>query len=151
MRAGSEMLTPARALLARLLSPLLTVCRGRDDGAEVVRLFAWTDMLEPGDEIGAGSELAGPEQIAIQIAGAQALREVAVRWPPYAMPPVVGLVTDGIGLAISGEHPCGLSRQWLIDQLERGSPASVIIPFDPSGVWALLSNSRCGQPLPARN
>lgn len=141
IQAGRELLAPARALLARHRSPLLTLCQARGDAAQMVRLFAWTDRLEPGEEIVAEGDPAKAAQAAIRSAGARALRQVALRWPPYARPPVIGLVTDGTGLAISGEHPCGLSSQWLIDQLERGAPASVIIPFDENGVWALLSRA----------
>ena len=139
IEAGHELLAPVRTLLAQHRAPLLTLCQARGDSADAVRLFGWTERLEPGEEIVAKGASAEAAQAAIRAAGAQALRQVALRWPPYAPPPVIGLVTDGTGLAISGEHPSGLSRQWLIDQLGQGAPASVIIPFDENGVWGLLS------------
>jgi hypothetical protein len=142
IEAARELLAPVRSLLARQRSPLLTLCQARGDSA--VRLFGWTERLEPGEEILAGGASAETVHAAIRAAGARALRQVALRWPPYAPPPAIGLVTDGTGLAISGEHPCGLSRQWLIDQLGQGAPASIILPFDESGVWALLSRTPAG-------
>ncbi|TFI57095.1 hypothetical protein E2493_16830 [Sphingomonas parva] len=138
--AGQRMLAPAAALLARLQAPLLTVSRCSADAEATVRLSSWTRFLEPGEEIGdAGGALAE-----LREAGAEALREVARRWPPYATPPIIGLVTDGIGLAVSGEHPSGLSRNWLLDQIERRSSASIIIPFGTSGVWSLLASDMQG-------
>jgi hypothetical protein len=137
--AGLAMVSPARALLARLRSPLLTVWRARSDAPGVVHLSAWTDRLEPDAEMAAQADPAWPELAGIRTAGAEALRQLSCRWPPYAQPPVVGLVTDGTGLAVSGEHPSGLSKKWLADQLEGGSPASIILPFDRNGLWALIS------------
>jgi hypothetical protein len=149
IEAGTEMLVPARALLARLALPLLTVWRAHNEAADVVRLSVWTNMLTPGEEVDRGWNSDWPELGAIRAAGAEALRQISCRWPPYALPPVIGLVTDGTGLAASGEHPSGLSQQWLLDHIGRGSPASIILPFDTNGVWALISGGGNGG-LPAR-
>jgi hypothetical protein len=138
VRAGEMLLRPAAALLARLGSPLLTVSRFRSDPPDRIRLFAWTDRLEPGEEIARSGIATGPELAPLHEAGAEALRQVSLRWPAYAVPSVVGLVTDGTGIAVSGEHPSGLTSSWLIDQIEQRSAASIILPFDPNGVWALV-------------
>ena len=151
VRSGLELLGPVRALLARHRSALVTICQARGDPKGKVRLFAWTDTLEPGEEILAERGPTRSLHAEIVTAGERALRQVALRWPPYALPPVIGLVSDGSGLAVSGEHPCGLSRRWLIDQLGRGAPASVIIPFDQNGVWALLSRTPAAQVSSLRN
>jgi hypothetical protein len=149
LRAARRMLAPAAALLARLEAPLLTVSRGRADRGGKVRLSVWTRLLEPGADAGADADW--PEMAALREAGGEALRQVSLRWPAYALPPVIGLVTDGVGLAVSGDHPSGLSRNWLLDQIERRSAASIIIPFGASGVWSLLASDVQGPGRRARH
>lgn len=57
---------------------------------------------------------------------------VARGWPAYGMPPIVGVVTDGRGLAVSGAHPCGLTPEWLIDHLSGRARVDNILPFGKS-------------------
>ena len=145
LRAGRAMIVPARQLLRRIRAPLLTIATFRGDPA--VRLFPWTQSLEPGAALDMREAAFWPEMEALVEAGFEALRQVALRWPGYALPPVIGLVTDGSGLAVSGENPSGLTTRWLLDQIEFASPASIIIPFAPDGLWSLLSPR--GMPGPA--
>jgi hypothetical protein len=136
-RFGRAMVTPAARLLARIRAPFVTVAAFRGDPS--IRLVPWTDRLEPGQPLDMREAAFWPETKALVEAGSQALRHVARRWPDYALPDAIGLVSDGTGLAVSGENPSGLTARWLLDQIEFGSPASIVIPFDPQGIWALVS------------
>ena len=137
LRSGRAMIVPAGQLLRRIRAPLLTIATFRGDPA--VRLFPWTRTLGPGDALDLSEAAFWPEIEPLVEAGSEALRQVALRWPGYALPPVIGLVTDGSGLAVSGENPSGLTSRWLLDQIEFAAPASIIIPFASNGLWSLLS------------
>ena len=64
--------------------------------------------------------------------------DLATRWPSYAAPPLVGLVTDGTGLALSPDDPWPLCSGWLQRQ-QRGAASLIeIVPFDPAGAWPRL-------------
>lgn len=141
-RAGRAMIAPAARLLARIRAPFVTIAALR--GEPSIQIFSWTDRLEPGPALDMSEAAFWPETETLFEAGSDALRAVARRWPGYALPPAIGLVSDGTGLAVSGENPSGLTARWLLDQIEFASPASIIVPFDPQGVWSLLA------PRPAR-
>lgn len=61
--------------------------------------------------------------------------DLRTRWPPYAAPPLIGLVTDGTGLGLSPDDPWPLAPGW-IQRQRRGAASLVeIVPFAPVGAW----------------
>ena len=137
--AGQKMLPWSAKLLARLNAPLLTIACRSADPSQSVRLVPWNDRLEPGAELDPTTAPEWPEVTPLTAVAAPALRDVSLRWPAYARPPIIGFVTDGTGLAISAEHPAALSSRWLLDQMNGSSKASIILPFRENGVWALIA------------
>ena len=57
---------------------------------------------------------------------------LARQWPAYCTPPIVGVVSDGHRLAVSGGHPCGRTPEWLIDHVAGRARVDIILPFGKS-------------------
>lgn len=135
--AGLAMIPHAARLLTRIGAPLLTVATFRGDAA--IRLIPWSPGLTPGTALDMSEAAFWPEVELLVDTGSEALRQIALRWPGYALPPAIGLITDGTGLAASGDDPSGLSADWLLDPIRSSSPPSILVPFAPTGIWSLLS------------
>ena len=60
------------------------------------------------------------------------------RWPPYARPPRLGVVTDGTGVAFSPNEPWPLAPEWLFRHFGHGDGLRHILPFAANGNWAAL-------------
>ncbi|HEY0044536.1 MAG TPA: hypothetical protein VGB62_08305 [Allosphingosinicella sp.] len=147
-RAAHAILPHAARLIAAIGGGLVTIA-GKPGGGAVC-LHPWTRALEPGEEL-AGASLANQEAkqaaLAIRDEGKALLAAVAKRWPPNAVPPVVGVVTDGTGLAISGAHPSALNAAWLSDHLTGAAPVFEIVPFYNYGLWRLITAPKPGAKL----
>jgi hypothetical protein len=82
---------------------------------------------------------------ALQSAALILLAELIRRWPTFAVPPAVGIITDGTGIAFSAKAPCSLAVGWLDQQCGEASTISTIVPFSVGGHWSRLvpaSNNR---------
>ena len=125
---ASQLLAPARILLDRFGAPLLTVAMGRDH----IQVAPWTSDLairpQVSDALAARHGVARALNEARVFGGAVCVL-LARRWPPNSAPPVIGVVTDGVGLAISGGHPCALTPSWLIDHVAGRATVDMILPF----------------------
>lgn len=125
---ASQLLAPARILLERFGAPLLTVAVGR----EHIQVAPWTSDLAIRPEI--SDALAARHGVAralneARVFGGAVCVLLAKRWPPNSAPPIIGVVTDGVGLAISGGHPCALTADWLIDHVAGRATVDMILPF----------------------
>ncbi len=88
-------------------------------------------------------DVAQPDIVAslagFQNAGRRLIAELARRWPRYAVPPAIGVVTDGSGVVFSSEHPSPLIPGWLaLHQLGFCVP-TVILEFSSHGAWEKLT------------
>lgn len=67
-------------------------------------------------------------------------------WPSNALPPAVGIVTDGIGVVFSPDHPSPMSPAWLMRHQTDQCPTAVLLPFSSSSAWTRLTS----RPIDAR-
>ncbi len=72
-------------------------------------------------------------------AGRQLLEELVRRWPANALPPAIGVVTDGTGVGFSSDHPSPMWPDWLALHLSGACAAISLLPFSPVGAWARLT------------
>ena len=122
---------PVRLLLDLFAAPMLTVAVS----AARVTVALWTrDLIiapDLTDAVAARHDLA----VALndtRLHGGAVCAVLARRWPVNATPPVVGIVTDGFGMAISGGHPCALTPAWLVDHVAGHATVDMIVPFGRS-------------------
>ncbi len=144
LKAARQALAPAAFLLAHFRAPLLTVSARRSGRCTRTRLVLWRDDFSIGGEIEqriSENKMLRDARIALQDHGCALYRELAHRWPANAVPPAIGVVTDGTGMAVSANHPSALSQAWLTEHLANLAPVSVLIPFRAHGPWALLTRS----------
>ncbi|WP_404367632.1 hypothetical protein AB5I39_13185 [Sphingomonas sp. MMS24-J45] len=66
------------------------------------------------------------------------LADLIRRWPVNAVPPAVGIFTDGSGVAFSSDHPSPLSTNWLVHHQAGLCPTTTLVPFSPNGAWSRL-------------
>jgi len=66
------------------------------------------------------------------------LGELARRWPVNALPPAIGIFTDGGGVAFSSDNPSPLSPDWLARHQSGHCPTTALLPFAANSVWAHL-------------
>jgi hypothetical protein len=71
-------------------------------------------------------------------AAAGLFEELRPRWPTYASPIRLGVVSDGVGLGFFPQDPWPLAPRWLSRQIDRQSCPKEIIPFGAQSVWSLL-------------
>ena len=139
-----EALAPAALLLAHCRAPLLTIAGRRGDGGSEVRIILWTDGFEVGEAL-SGRKLSSralrDARGRLRACGTELYNHLSRRWPPQAVPPVIGVITDGTGMAVCSGHPAALSDACLLDHAARVSPASVLIPFRANGPWALVEGA----------
>ncbi|CAN5540892.1 hypothetical protein BH10PSE14_BH10PSE14_13640 [soil metagenome] len=72
-------------------------------------------------------------------AGRLLLAELVRRWPANALPPAIGVVTDGTGVGFSSDHPSPMWPDWLALHLTGACAATSLLPFSPIGAWARLT------------
>ncbi len=145
LEAAQQALAPAAFLLSHFQAPLLSVSTRRSARCMRTRLVLWADDFSIGDDIkqrASDSQMLREARIALQDHGRALYRELARRWPANAVPPAIGVVTDGTGMAISSSHPSALSHAWLTEHLANIAPVCVLLPFRAQGPWALLSRSK---------
>jgi hypothetical protein len=78
-------------------------------------------------------------------AAAELFEELRPRWPAYASPIRLGVVSDGVGLGFFPQDPWPLAPGWISRQVERQSCPREIIPFGAQSAWTMLR-----EPVPAR-
>lgn len=139
-------LTALAQNVARLARPLLPVGSGLMMGLELdssaeLRVIWWrSDDLSVVAEINAGPEGFCPEDTeegALQEAGAELLHYLGGRWPNP--PHVLGVITDGTGVAFTPDHPSPSAPGWLLRHVGGANPLLAIVPLDPAGPCALLA------------
>jgi hypothetical protein len=74
--------------------------------------------------------------------GQRLLVELARRWPSYAVPPAIGIVTDGGGVVFSADHPSPLSPDWLARHQAGLCVPTKLLPFSGASAWSLLTAPR---------
>lgn len=111
---------------------------GRGDNA-VLTTSAWdADCLPaPLAPISPGDPL-GYSLAALEDAARVLLAELARRWPANALPPALGIFTDGGGVAFSSDNPSPLSPDWLARHQSGLCPTTTLLPFASNSLWAHL-------------
>jgi len=138
LRAARRALAPAQEILDAAGKPMLTIAADLTERRPRIRLCCWNEQFEArGWSPPADSEYLKRAHRAIGRAGIGLARQLARHWPANAAPRVVGVVTDGIGLAVSGEYPAALTPAWLHDQIVGRSRIDVILPFGEWVRWTL--------------
>jgi hypothetical protein len=139
VRIAERLALHARPVLnankAILLNATIT---GRGDNA-VLTTSAWDAhflpaalaLISPGDPL--GYSLAALEDAARVL-----LAELARRWPVNALPPALGIFTDGGGVAFSSDNPSPLSPDWLARHQSGLCPTTTLLPFAANSLWAHL-------------
>lgn len=131
LEIAHRVLCPARMLLDHFGAPMLTVARCRDR----IRVAPWTqgfvEREEISDALAARSGLTRALAV-VRLHGGEACGLLAQRWPVNGTPPIIGIVTDGIGVAVSGGHPSALTQDWLIDHVAGRARIDMLIPFGAS-------------------
>lgn len=150
IRAARRAIGSAALLLTATGSPLLTIATERHRSGPRTRILCWSDMFELRAEI-ADCFFADPELrdalATLKGSGGEIALQLSRRWPANAVPRVIGVVTDGIGMAVSGGHPSALSSDWLTDHVTHRARVSMLIPFGENGRRALLARSASAQML----
>lgn len=138
--ASRRALAPASRLLAAAGpgTPLLSVVTDPKRRSKT-GIFFWSDRFE----IRAAPDYRGPgladlrsAALALKRAGAEIGALLARRWPPNAVPQTIGVISDGVGMAVSGDHPSALTREWFTDHALARAPVFIILPFDAAGLAA---------------
>lgn len=110
-------------------------------GASSVVLF---DRMLTGHAVGLRSGEAGRPIAQLKIAAAALFKELSPRWPAYAPPSQLGVITDGHGLGFSPQDPWPLAPDWLARQVQGQSSLTEIIPFGLRGHWRMLTRPATG-------
>ena len=75
---------------------------------------------------------------ALETAAHILLVDLIGRWPANAIPPALGILTDGGGVAFSSDHPSPLSPDWLAHHQAGLCPTTTLLPFSPNSAWTRL-------------
>lgn len=130
-------------LLASCDAPLLCVALDPDRRRTPRSVVPWGRSLTPSEDFArlfqtpshpCRSVVTGLERTADAL-----FRLLVPRWPPFAPPRGLGVITDGTGVAFSPDDPCPLAPGWLARQMRGGGSLTVILPFAPHGCWAALT------------
>ena len=138
----------ARDLLALCDCPLLSVRDGR--GVSPFRCVPWDRSFDLRLDIAAALPLgARTAPFAHQLSkiGAEIAFLLERRWPDYAQPFGVALISDGTGLGVSVNSGSRLARDWLWRHALGDANLPEIIPFTPSGAWAGLTHANVSPSL----
>ncbi len=139
VRIAERLALHARPVLAAnsaiLLSATLT---GTDDRSRLTT-SAWDGSCRVVDlaPISSGDPLSW-SLAALEDAAVVLLAEIARRWPVNALPPALGIFTDGGGVAFSSDNPSPLSPGWLARHQSGLCPTTCLLPFAANSVWANL-------------
>jgi hypothetical protein len=102
----------------------------RQDFKRVATISAAPDAFCPEDS----------DEGALQDAAAALLDYLAGRWP--TPPGALGVITDGVGVAFSPDHPAPSAAGWLLRQATGESTLAMIVDLDPAGPCGLLTGSQ---------
>lgn len=142
---AQEILEHAAALLALREATLvsLALTPRQRKGALSVVLFDRTMAQQP--VIASSGEEERRHLAAARLGAAALFEELRPRWPVYAPPPRLGIITDGRGLGFAPRDPWPLSPGWFLRQISGESDFAEIIPFPPHSRWAMLSRPMEGR------
>lgn len=132
--AAERARAPAALLLAAAVAPMLTIAAELGKPRPRTMLRYWTldfaPLPPPAHQEPPPATLRNAER-ELRRTGIELARHLALRWPAQARPKLIGIVTDGVGVAVSGTHPSALSRDWLSDHLSGRARVSTLLPFGP--------------------
>ncbi|MFM9977352.1 MAG: hypothetical protein ACKVOP_04815 [Sphingomonadaceae bacterium] len=132
----------ARPLLAASNAMLLSFTVIRGQPSPIVR--CWNGPAEAVSlrfALGPAGRHVRRSLASVEIAAARLIAELARRWPSYAAPPALGIVTDGGGVVLSSDHPSPLRQDWLALHQQGLCTPTTLLPFAANGAWMLLTAS----------
>lgn len=138
-RIATRLVRHARPLLRANNAFLLTMTTNTQDEQAPLWTGFWDTRgaltpLPPAPRSGAAQR----HFAALETAGVLLLSDLICRWPANAIPPAVGIFTDGGGVAFSSDYPSPLSSNWLAHHQAGLCPTTTLLPFRPNGAWARL-------------
>lgn len=116
-------------LLASCDAPLLSITYNAEDPAAEPLVTPWPNDLAaspngPADPCRYPTVLAALRRAALPL-----LEALRARWPDYARPARIGVVTDGSGVVFSANEPWPLAPDWLGRQVRASGTLMQILPF----------------------
>ena len=130
-------------LLAACNAPLLCLALTPAERAEEHWLTPWDGGNDP--DLGLARSLcsdSSPYRTLVTKLDKAATALFAIlqeRWPAYAQPPRLGVITDGTGIGFSPDDPWPLRPGWLSHQILAKTQFTPILPFDAKGSWSMLT------------
>ena len=116
-------------LLANCHAPLLSVTYDADDPEVGPVVVTWQDDLVARPDIPAHQCAYPSVQAALRRAALPLLQALRARWPDYARPARIGIVTDGAGVVFSPNEPWPLAPDWLVRQVRASGTLMQILPI----------------------
>lgn len=144
LKAARRALPPAQQILDAAARPMLTIAADLGSRRRRIQVHCWDEQFQADHWTPPihSEELKRAYRV-IGRAGMDLARQLARRWPVNAVPGILGVITDGIGIAVSGEYPSALTPAWLHDQVAGRARVYQIIPFGSWAQWALLPAAGC--------
>lgn len=134
IRSARQVAHHAAALLDATHALLLTMTIDTRDECAPLRIGVWDRRFHL-----APLRTRKNSDVALLEAAARVLlTDLIQRWPSNAVPPAVGIFTDGGGVAFSSDHPSPLSSNWLAHHQAGLCPTTALLPFRPGGAWSRL-------------
>lgn len=143
-RRAEEMVEASAALVKLADASLVSIALTPRElaGASAVVLF---DRRLTGHAVGSRGGEFGRPVAQLKIAAAALFKELSPRWPAYAPPPQLGVISDGHGLGLSPQDPWPLAPDWLARQVQGQSSLTEIIAFGSRSRWSMLTRPAIGR------
>lgn len=112
------------------------------DLEERVRILWWdTDFTVVAEMSATPADFAEEDSTegALQRSALALIAYLAGRWPNHAIPPALGVLTDGLGVAFSPDHPSPLDPDWLTRHASGRAELIAILPFELTSSCAILA------------
>jgi hypothetical protein len=142
-RAAVEIVELGAWLLAACNAPLLCVALTPVERAGEHWLTPWDGATGPDVKLARNlCSSSSPYRTLVaklDRAAAELFALLQDRWPAYAQPPRLGVVTDGTGIGFSPDDPWPLRAGWLSHQILAQTQFTPILPFDARGSWSTLT------------
>lgn len=136
LRCAEDIARIGVAALALLDASVLCIC---DDGpGQRPIVVPFSCSFEPMPALTSSPPGSDLDLASLQHAARALLKRLRLRWPAYATPGRLGVVTDGTGLGFAPDDPSPLASEWIARQALGRTGFTEIKPFDPRSAWSML-------------